>query len=63
MLAFVMVLFPPVPNPTLAVMNWSIVIYAFVISISLIYYYFKGRYDYEGPVEYINKECEVDARI
>jgi choline transport protein len=56
LLAYIMIFFPPTPNPIVSGMNWSVVIYVGVMSISLIYFYFKGRYVYVGPVEYVKKD-------
>jgi choline transport protein len=52
---FVWSFFPDEPNPTPAFMNWSILMFGAVCIISLVYYYFKGRYVYDGPVEYVRK--------
>ncbi|MCJ1430794.1 hypothetical protein MMC27_000144 [Xylographa pallens] len=54
-LAYVMIFFPPVIQPALNVMNWSVVIYCGVLSLSAVYYIFRGRYVYIGPVEYLRK--------
>lgn len=54
-LAFIMIFFPPGPDPELASMNWASLIYAGVIIISLVYYVFRGRFKYAGPVEYVRK--------
>jgi hypothetical protein len=48
--------FPAAPHPTPAAMNWSCLIYAVVLMISLLYYFFIGRHTYEGPVEYVRKD-------
>ncbi|KAK4983107.1 hypothetical protein LTR50_007416 [Elasticomyces elasticus] len=55
-LAFVMLFFPAVPNPNAASMNWAILIFGVIVVFSLVYYYVKGRQEYEGPVEYIRKD-------
>ncbi|KAH8660379.1 amino acid/polyamine transporter I [Xylariales sp. PMI_506] len=52
---FVFVLFPPAPDPTAATMNWNLPIYAGVMSISVIFYFVRGRHTYIGPVEYVRK--------
>ncbi|KAF2402027.1 amino acid transporter [Trichodelitschia bisporula] len=56
LLVFVMCFFPPEPNPPPSVMNWSIIMYGAVMLFSLIYYYFKGRHVYVGPVKYVRKD-------
>lgn len=55
-LAFVMIFFPPGPNPNPQSMNWACVVYAGVVIFSLVYYTFRGRYRYAGPVEYVRKD-------
>jgi choline transport protein len=47
--------FPSYPHPTVDLMNWNVLIYGFVVIFSLVYFYFKGRHVYVGPVEYVNK--------
>ncbi|KAF2004743.1 amino acid transporter [Amniculicola lignicola CBS 123094] len=54
--AFVFAFFPAFPHPTVDLMNWNILIYGVVVIFSLIYFFFKGRHMYVGPVEYINKD-------
>lgn len=53
--AYVMIFFPPMRSPIPSSMNWSVVIYLGVLSISLVYYLLKGRYVYDGPVKYVKK--------
>jgi amino acid transporter len=52
---FVLAFMPSNPNPTAAEMNWSILIYGVVAVFSLIYYVFRGRHRYRGPVAYVRK--------
>lgn len=52
---FVLVFFPESPDPAAASMNWAIVIYGAVVLLSMIYYFFRGRHRYVGPVEYVRK--------
>jgi choline transport protein len=54
-LAYVMIFFPPTSNPIPSAMNWSVIIYVIVLGFSLIYYFFKGRHSYDGPVKYVKK--------
>ncbi|KAJ2968465.1 hypothetical protein NQ176_g9168 [Zarea fungicola] len=51
--AFVLAFMPPTPNPSAEDMNWNIVIYGGVTVFSIVYYYFSGRHNYEGPVVYV----------
>lgn len=61
-LAFLLVVivfsfFPPIPNPPPASMNWAIVVYAGVLIFAGIYYMFRARHHYDGPVEYTRKSA------
>ncbi|KAF9698492.1 hypothetical protein EKO04_003911 [Ascochyta lentis] len=47
--------FPTAPSPSPADMNWAILGYGAVIIFALIYYVFRGRHAYVGPVEYVRK--------
>ena len=47
--------FPTVPHPTPVDMNWAVLGYGSVIILALVYYVFRGRYIYVGPVEYVRK--------
>jgi choline transport protein len=55
-MAFLFAFFPTFPHPKPDVMNWNILIYGVVVIFSLVYFFFKGRKMYEGPVEYINRD-------
>ena len=52
---FVLAFFPENPDPSPAEMNWSILIYGVVMIGALLHYFFKGRYVYDGPVEYVRR--------
>lgn len=52
-LAFVFLFFPAAPDTTPASMNWSCLLFGFILGFSLIYYWIWGRHVYAGPVEYI----------
>lgn len=54
-LAFVLCFFPETPNPGATAMNYNIVIYGSVVIFSMIYYFFRARHRYVGPVEYVRK--------
>lgn len=54
-LAFVFAFFPPVPHPPAITMNWAIAIFAAVFGVAGIYFAFKARNEYVGPVEYVRK--------
>ena len=47
--------FPGIPGPTLASMNWSVVVWGGVVALSLVYFFVWGRKKYEGPVAYVRK--------
>jgi choline transport protein len=53
---YILCFFPGGPSPPPSTMNWSILIYGAVIIFSLVYYYFRGRKVYVGPVEYVQKD-------
>lgn len=52
---FILSLFPETRNPDAASMNWSILIFAAVGLMSLVYYVLHGRHRYAGPVTYVRK--------
>jgi len=56
LLAFVLMFFPPVPHPQPQVMNWNILVFSCVNIFSFVYYYFRGRHSYKGPVAYVRKD-------
>ncbi|KAK5173807.1 uncharacterized protein LTR77_002488 [Saxophila tyrrhenica] len=62
-LAFVFLFFPAVPNPTAATMNWAILIYGAAFIFAGVYYFFKGRKEYEGPVNYVRWQTKNDLNI
>ncbi|KAK8086710.1 amino acid transporter [Apiospora phragmitis] len=53
---FPFLFFPSGPSPSPADMNWSCVVYSIVVVFAMIYYFFRGRYVYKGPVEYVRKD-------
>lgn len=53
-LAFVMIFFPPAPDPAPESMNWSIVIFVGVLTLSLCYF-LRARYKYTGPVDLVKR--------
>ena len=55
-LAYFFLFFPQVPHPDPADMNWAILVYGVVVIFAFTYYIFKGRHEYDGPVEYIRKD-------
>jgi choline transport protein len=52
---FVVSFFPSSPDPSPSLMNWTILIYGVVMIGALGHYWFRGRYVYDGPVEYVRK--------
>ncbi|KAF2192179.1 amino acid transporter [Zopfia rhizophila CBS 207.26] len=54
-LAFVFPFFPLNKNPTSAQMNWNILVTGFTLAVALIYYAFRGKKTYKGPVEYVRR--------
>lgn len=55
LLVWVMSFFPPLANPALSSMNWSVVVYSGVLFIAVFYYIFWARHHYVGPVKYVKK--------
>jgi amino acid transporter len=55
-LAIVLICFPEIPNPSLADMNWSIVMFAVLVVFAMGYYYLIGKDKYDGPVEYVKRQ-------
>jgi hypothetical protein len=51
---FVFTFFPPVPNPTPALMNWATVMVGGVVILATIYYVIWGRNTYTPPKETID---------
>lgn len=47
---------PAVPNPTAAEMNWSSLMFGGILIIAFVWYFFRARYEYDGPVEYVRKD-------
>ncbi|KAH7125533.1 amino acid/polyamine transporter I [Dendryphion nanum] len=53
--AFAFSFFPVAPNPTPQGMNWSSLIFGFILAFSLGYYWVTGRHTYVGPVEFVKQ--------
>ncbi|KAF2172080.1 hypothetical protein M409DRAFT_62895 [Zasmidium cellare ATCC 36951] len=56
--AYIFLFFPAVPNPDAPSMNWACLVYGVVVVFAGVYYLVKGRYEYDGPVEYVRKDVE-----
>ncbi|KAF8846794.1 amino acid transporter [Acephala macrosclerotiorum] len=54
-LAFVFPFFPAQSHPNAAEMNWNILVTGFTMGVALIYYVFRARFTYRGPVEYVKQ--------
>ncbi|KAF4969966.1 hypothetical protein FZEAL_10132 [Fusarium zealandicum] len=52
---FILAFMPGNPNPTASEMNWSVLIYGAVALLSMIYYVFRGKDRYKGPVAYVRR--------
>jgi choline transport protein len=52
---WVFTFFPVGPRPTVVDMNWASMGYGCVLIFAVIYYVFRGRHRYVGPVEYVRK--------
>ncbi|KAK5739629.1 hypothetical protein LTR17_005113 [Elasticomyces elasticus] len=54
----VFLFFPAVPNPTPASMNWACLMFGVVMIFACVWYFVRGRHEYDGPVRYIRKDVE-----
>lgn len=52
----VFLMFPAVPNPTPAEMNWASLMFGAVLVIAFSWYFWRARIEYDGPVEYVRKD-------
>ncbi|KAF1812932.1 amino acid transporter [Eremomyces bilateralis CBS 781.70] len=52
---FLMSFFPSFPSPDAETFNWGVLVYVVIVLFSLVYYYWRGRHVYVGPVEYVRK--------
>jgi hypothetical protein len=59
--SIVMMFFPTSPNPQLADMNWSVVMYGFVTVVLLVYYHKRGKYSYTMPVVVVAQQVDSEA--
>lgn len=48
--AFLFLFFPAAPAPDAAGMNWGVLIYGVAVLFSMVYYYVKGRYEYDVSI-------------
>lgn len=52
---WVLLFFPAKPHPAAKDMNWTVLIYGVTWIAAVAYYHWKGKYNYVGPVEGINR--------
>jgi choline transport protein len=52
---WVFTFFPVGPHPTVVDMNWASLGYGCVLIFAVVYYIFRGRHVYVGPVEYVRR--------
>ncbi|KAK4496526.1 hypothetical protein PRZ48_012506 [Zasmidium cellare] len=45
-------------NPTAEEFNWSPVMFVGILSITAVYYFVKGRHEYEGPVVFVKRHLQ-----
>jgi choline transport protein len=48
--------FPPTALVTTTTMNWNCLMFAIIIIIAGLYYFFKARYEYVGPVMLVKRD-------
>lgn len=56
---FVFTLFPGVPNPSPADMNWGVLLFGFMVAFATIYYIVVGRHVYISPKERLRRELQM----
>jgi hypothetical protein len=56
-----MMFVPTSPNPRPADMNWSVVMYAFVTIVFLVFYFTSAKHSYTGPVVDIRQQHSAEA--
>lgn len=54
-IAFVFPFFPMMNHPNAAGMNWNILVTGFTMAVALVYYAFRAKDTYKGPVEYVKQ--------
>ncbi|KAM3418236.1 hypothetical protein BST61_g4237 [Cercospora zeina] len=54
--AYVFLFFPAAPNPAPPDMNWAILVYGVVVLFAFVWYFVRGRHEYDGPVSYVRKD-------
>ena len=52
--------FPAVPNADAASMNWASLMFGGVLAIAFGWYFYRARFEYDGPVEYVRKDVAMD---
>lgn len=55
-LVLLMSFFPETAIVNATTMNWNILIYGFTVIFSMIWFFFRGRMQYDGPVEYVRTD-------
>ncbi|KAK3691335.1 hypothetical protein LTR37_018696 [Vermiconidia calcicola] len=61
--AFVMMFFPPGPNPTPAAMNWACLIFGSVVLFALGFYATSANHKYRAPLEHTRPEEDVIVEL
>lgn len=61
LVGFVFSMFPGIPNPTPAEMNWASLMFGGILIIAFTWYFFKARHEYDGPVEYTKKDFATES--
>lgn len=56
---FVFTLFPGVPNPTPAEMNWGVLLFGFMVCFATGYYMVVGRHRYISPKERLRRDLQM----
>ncbi|KAK3353305.1 amino acid permease [Lasiosphaeria hispida] len=56
LIVWVFMFFPLTPAPTADTMNWSIVMFGSVMIFAVVYYFVKGKHQYQSPVDLVKRE-------
>ena len=56
---FIFTLFPGVPNPTAAEMNWGVLLFGVMFMFASIYYLAVGRHVYISPKERLRRDLQM----
>ena len=59
--ALIMSMFPIFNHPTAVNMNWSVLVWGFILIMATVIYIVSGRHIYRGPVAYVRRDYDMDS--